>query len=154
MVSTLETVLETIIVQLKADAGVIAALPEGLGGLVPVFHARQKVKDVYPRITVMDVAVRGEVSGLNDAYDETYSYEWNTAAVQIDCYSSRDSTERDRVWMAAKNCLLKRLVKRAFRTVGIVFAHEPTSLNVDRLDASPPEYRKMMTYTVFWFSRA
>lgn len=154
MVSTLETVLETIIAQLKADAGVIAILPKGKGGAYPVFHARQKVKDVFPRITVMDVAVRGEVSGLNDAYDGVYSYEWNTAGVQIDCYSSRDSTERDRVWMAAKNCLLKRLVQRTLRTAGIVFVQEPMTLNVDQLEASPPEYRKMMTYTVFWFSRA
>ena len=154
MPSDLETVLETIIAQLKADVGVIAVLPKGRGGEYPVFHARQKVKDVYPRITVMDVAVQGEISGLNDAWDGSYNYEWNTAAVQIDIYSTRDSTQRDRIWMAAKNCLLKRLVQRALRAEDIIISGAPSSVNVDALTAAPPEYRKMMTYMIFWFSRA
>jgi len=154
MVSTLETVLETIIAQLKADVGVIAVLPPGTGAEIPVFHARQKRKDVFPRITVMDIAVRSEVSGLDDGFDGTYVYQWEKALIQIDCYSSRDSTERDRVWMAAKTCLLKRAVKVTLRRAGIIYIHEPMSINVDSLQAAPAEYRKMMTYSVFWFSRA
>jgi len=154
MPSTLEVVLENIIAQIKADAGVLALLSKGSGGEYPVFHARQKKKDVYPRITVMDVSIRTEVSGLGDGYDGEYSYDWNTAMVQVDIYSSRDSTERDRIWTVTRQCLLKKTVKATLRALGIILVQQPSTLNVDNLNASPPEYRKMMTYMVEWFGRA
>jgi len=150
----IETVIEAFISLLRNDPGVQAQLSKDRNGKWPVYHGMAQHRLQKPCITLEDVSVVGEVSGLGDGYDGVKSYQWNHLSLQFDIWSTRDATERDRLGTAVEKALLKRANQATLRESGVKYAWEPTAVPRDEPDAHPPLWRKAITYRVFYISEA
>jgi hypothetical protein len=93
-----------------------------------------------PCVTIFDSSETVEPAGINDAYDGSSRYQFRHAIVQIDCWSSRNPEERDRLQDAVQKCLLKSALS------SVLFVQEPSIRALDELDVKPLFWRKCLSY--------
>jgi hypothetical protein len=93
-----------------------------------------------PCVTIFDPSETVEPAGINDAYDGSSRYQFRHAIVQIDCWSSRNPEERDRLQDAVQRCLLKSSLS------AVLFVQEPSIRAIDELDVKPLLWRKSLSY--------
>ena len=147
-------VKSAIINLLKDDEGIKSILGLDSRGQTPVYHSLIQHRIHKPCITVEDVTDTGEVSALNDAYDDVSRYEWHLAVIQIDCWSGRGAEERDQIEAAVQRCLLKGSNQASLRSAGIISIQEPSIQALDEPAHKPPLWRKCLRYRVFYILEA
>jgi len=141
--STIITVKKAIIDLLKADTTLQGLLTKDSNGNWPVYHSLVQHKIHKPCITIEDITGTGEISALDDSYDGSKRYEWNSAVIQIDSWSSKHADERDQIAVAVQKCLLKNRSAQSF------FVQEHSVAVLDEPNVKPPLWRKSLRYRVF-----
>jgi len=141
----LSDVKQKVVDVLKADSTLATLLGNDAAGEVPVYKEWPMGKMMWlPEVTVTDILDRGEISGLNDAYDGSKRYEWDHGLIQVDVWA-RDAASRDGISTRAKKVLLKALAD--FRAIGIsLSAPEIMALN----EAKRLIFRHSLRYTAFF----
>jgi len=148
MSSRIASIIKAIIDLLKADATIQSLLTKDEFGAWPVYHGYIDHEIHVPCITVMDVTDQAEVSGLNDGYDGAKRYQWQRAAIQIDCWSVNGAEERDSLADAVLKCLLKNSVS------GVLYVQEPLVLTLDETARKPRLWRKAIRFKVMYVLEA
>jgi len=144
MIAKIVEVKKAIIDLLKADVTLQSLLTKDENGAWPIYHAFVSHKIHKPCVTVEDITDQAEVSGLKDGYDGSKRYQWQHAAIQIDCWSSKGAEERDNLQDAVQKCLLKNAVS------GTICVQEPTIVTLDELDKPPLLWRKSLRFQVMY----
>jgi len=144
------TVKAAIINLLRNDSSLQSLLTKDSNGNWPVYHSLIQHTLHKPCVTIEDALDQGEVSGLNDSYDGSKSYEWREAQIQIDCWSTSGPEERDRLQATVQKCLLKKANQEALRSSDIIEIKIPVIRPLDDVSVNPPLWRKSLSYKVFY----
>ena len=134
---------------LKADAPLVSLLGSDAAGQTPIYKEWPMGKMMWlPEVTVIDIVDHGEVSGLNDAFDGSKRYEWDSVLIQVDVWA-KTAQSRDSISSRIKKVLLKAVTD--FRAIGVALsAPEMLTLNeVKRLI-----FRHSLRYRAFFVTEA
>ena len=145
-------VKRAIIEVLKSDETLRGLLGKDGRNDYPIYHAFIQHRIHRPCITVEDVTDKAENAGLNDAFYGDKRYQWQHAVIQIDCWSSKNPNERDKLQVAVQKCLLKN--QDLLREKGIIYMQEPLVFPLDEVNVKPPLWRKCLRYHVFYILEA
>jgi len=130
---------------LRADAPLASLLGLDASGQVPIYREWPMGRMMWlPEVTVTDILDRGEISGLNDAYDGSKRYEWDHDLIQVDVWA-KNAESRDSISSQIKKVLLKALAD--FRAIGIsLSAPDILALN----EAKRLIFRHSLRYTALY----
>ena len=98
-------------------------------------------------ITIFDPSERGEPAMLGGTQDQY------VGTVQVDVWSRKDPTERDRLAKAVKAVLGRKANFKSMQASGFILG-SPEVRTLDELNVKPPIYRKSLRFTVLYWTES